>query len=110
MRTRDLMTSEVATCRSNETESRAAQLMWERDCGTIPVVDESNHVVGMITDRDLCMGAYTSGRPLAELPVTNSMSRDVVSCRATDTVEAALATMGEHRLHRRRSSMTRATW
>jgi len=64
-------------------------LMWEHDCGCVPVVDSGGHVIGMLTDRDVCMGAYTQGRPLAAIPVITAMSPDVFSCRPEDTVASA---------------------
>ncbi len=96
----EIMSSEVATCRAEDSESKAAQLMWERDCGIIPVVDASEHVVGLVTDRDLCMGAYTSGKCLSELPVAHSMSSAAYSCGAGDSIEDVLGEMTEHKLHR----------
>ncbi len=49
--------------------------MWEHDCGAILVVDADSHVVGMITDRDICMASYTQGRPLWQIPVSSACSR-----------------------------------
>ncbi len=43
----------VASCRAEEAGSQAVRMMWERDCGTIPVIDEDSRVVAMVTDRDL---------------------------------------------------------
>ena len=60
-----MMNSHVLSCGSSDTLNRAAQLMWDGDCGFLPVVDEQQHVVGVVTDRDICMGAYTKGVPSA---------------------------------------------
>jgi CBS domain-containing protein len=46
--------------------------MWERDCGVVPVVDASGQLVGMLTDRDVCMAAYTRGQPLAAMSVRST--------------------------------------
>jgi CBS domain-containing protein len=50
--------------------------MWLRDVGCLAVLDEDGHVVGMVTDRDLCMAAYTQGKPLFAIPVSIAMSRE----------------------------------
>jgi CBS domain-containing protein len=60
----DLMTTNAKSCGTMDNLERAAQIMWENDCGVVPVVDGSERVVGMVTDRDICMAAYTQGQPL----------------------------------------------
>lgn len=69
-----LMTDEVATCAADDTLERAARLMWEHACGCIPVVDDLGKPVAMLTDRDVCMAAYTQGKPLAGMSVRSAMS------------------------------------
>ena len=49
--------------------ARAAQLMWDHDFGALPVVDADGRLVGMITDRDICMAAYLRGQPLHDISV-----------------------------------------
>lgn len=103
MKVEQLMTRTVQTCRATDGLQRAAQLMWEHDCGVVPVVDAGNgtaRVVGMITDRDICMAAYTQGRRLEDIPVTSAMSHDVFSCRPTDSLAVALKVMETNRVHR----------
>jgi CBS domain-containing protein len=83
------MCRSTKTCRSSDSLDRAAHLMWENDCGCLPIVDDEGRGVGMITDRDICMAAYTQGRPLAHLCVGTAMAHDLRSCRATDTISEA---------------------
>lgn len=99
MRAEHVMTSDVVTCGSHDTLNRAAQLMWERDCGIVPVVD-GDRVVGMITDRDCCMAAYTQGRRLDEIPVWEAMSVDVKSCGADEPVADVEARMSAYQIRR----------
>jgi CBS domain-containing protein len=58
-----IMTKRVASCTPGDTLNEAARIMWERDCGIVPVVEEgpTRRVVGVVTDRDACMAAYTRG-------------------------------------------------
>lgn len=53
MKVQDLMTTEVGTCRAFDGTDRAARIMWERDCGAVPVLDQEGSVVAMLTDRDV---------------------------------------------------------
>ena len=72
LKVKELMTLDVSCCHPGDTLERAAELMWQHDCGCVPVVDEGSHVVGMITDRDVCMAAYTRGVSLSPLNGKNA--------------------------------------
>jgi CBS-domain-containing membrane protein len=94
------MTQSVRTCSPQDTLDVAARAMWEGDCGTVPVVDDSRRVVGMLTDRDICMAAYTQGKPLAAIPVASAMAKQVVSCRPDDELLIAERAMQKARVRR----------
>ncbi|MCC7397744.1 MAG: CBS domain-containing protein [Planctomycetes bacterium] len=100
MNVEDVMSREPRTVRVGERLDAAARVMWEQDCGFVPVVDGNGALVGVLTDRDLCMASYTQGRALGELPVLAAMARAVRTCRAHDPVTAAMSTMQEIRVHR----------
>jgi len=100
MNASDLMTSAVKSCGMDDNLQRAAQLMWEGDCGIVPVVDGDGHVVGMITDRDICMAAYTHGRPLWQLSVGDAMAKQVHGVRETDPLEVVETLMRRVRVRR----------
>jgi CBS domain-containing protein len=100
MKIRDLMTADIRTCSADHPASRAAALMWEADCGCVPVVDSEQRVVGLITDRDLAMAAYLQSLPLDQISVESAMSRDVAVCSPLDTPEAAELIMQQRRVRR----------
>ncbi|MBZ0152032.1 MAG: CBS domain-containing protein [Planctomycetes bacterium] len=100
MKVRELMSSIVHTCRAQDGLDRAAGLLWEHDCGMLPVVDGEGRVGAVITDRDLCMAAFTRGRRLDEIPVAEAMSSSLVSCTADEDLTAAVRRMVEHQVHR----------
>jgi CBS domain-containing protein len=88
MRIDQLMSRQVQYCTPEETLDRAAYLMWSNDCGSVPVCagsNGSNRVVGMLTDRDICMAALFQGKPLRELRAGDTMSRELCSCRPSDS-------------------------
>jgi CBS domain-containing protein len=89
MNVEELMTQDVKTCAPEDSLRRVAELLWENDIGVLPVVDAEESVVGMITDRDVCMAAYFKGRPLAEIRVDEAMARHVYSCLSTSQIEDA---------------------
>jgi CBS domain-containing protein len=94
------MTRDPMTCRASDSLERAAQLMWENDCGCVPVLDESAKLIGIITDRDICMAAYTRGAHLGMLSVESTMARKVVGCLPGDTLATALRTMRTRQVRR----------
>ena len=102
MKVEAVMSKDVARCLPSETLNEAARIMWERDCGIVPVVEsrDAGRVVGVVTDRDICVSAYTTGRRLAEIPVAEVMAKRVVSCRSSDELMAAEQLMRQAQVHR----------
>ena len=103
MSVQDLMTRSVQSCRPDDTLDRAAQLMWENDCGSIPVCAEDGmrRTVGVITDRDICMGAHIQGRALHEIKISDVIKNQKLRvCRTTDSAQQAEATMRQNRIRR----------
>lgn len=93
------MTDAVATCSPDEPLNAAARVMWEHDCGAVPVLADGK-LVGIITDRDICMAAYTQGRPLGAIAVKDVMARHVHACSPGDTLERAATLMADARVRR----------
>ena len=100
MKVQELMTRKVRVCRSTDMLNTAARVLWEADCGAVPIVDEKAHVVGMLTDRDICMAAYTQGRPLESIGVASAMSPVVVSCMPDQTMKDVHDLMRANQLRR----------
>jgi CBS domain-containing protein len=104
MYVQDLMTRQAHACRPEDSLERAAQLMWDYDCGCLPVCtgsdDGGRRTVGVITDRDICMNALFLRKPLRELRVSEAMSGDVLTCRASDPLAEAERTMQQRRVRR----------
>ena len=88
MKIQSIMTKDVATCGPHTDLAAVATLMWQRDCGIVPVVGEAGSVVGVITDRDICIAA------------SDAMSHPVHACMAGDDVSEALSVMKQFRVRR----------
>ena len=100
MKVGQLMNQNVITCRAEDSLATAAKLMWDHDCGVLPVVDEASQVIGMVTDRDICMAGYTQGRALDQIPVSLPMAKKVIACHAEDTIAAAEKAMRDGKIRR----------
>ncbi|CAN5917199.1 CBS domain-containing protein [soil metagenome] len=95
-----MMTRGVRTCCPDDSLNSAAQLMWQNDCGCVPVVDSDGRAIGMITDRDICMAAYTQGQPLGDMLVASAASREIMTMRENESLDAAEALMQKHKIRR----------
>lgn len=95
-----LMRHRVPTCKPDDTLNTAARMMWEEGCGSVPVVDVDFRPVGFLTDRDICMAAYTQGRSLRDISVDTAMARKLVCCEEGDELEHAAQLMRDNCLRR----------
>jgi CBS-domain-containing membrane protein len=100
MKVTNLMRKTVSTCRPEDSLWEAAGLMLKHDCGALPVVDEEQVVLGMITDRDICMCSLMEGGALDCLPVSRAMSREVWGLRPADSYSDACTAMKTHGVRR----------
>ena len=100
MNANDLMTREPRSVRTTDRLDAAARVLWEQDCGIVPVVNAANVLVGVVTDRDLCMASYTQGRPLNEIAVLGPMARQLRTCRPDDSIATVLSAMQQAQVHR----------
>jgi CBS domain-containing protein len=100
MKVKEVMPPRVQTCMPETSLATAAMMMWESDCGALPVVNVSDKVVGMITDRDICMGAASKHRDPSTIAVAEIITGHVYACHPDTDVRAALKTMKEKRVRR----------
>jgi len=100
MKVKDIMTKSACSVKASQHLNEAANLMWEFDCGCIPVSDADERITGVITDRDICMAAYTKGLPIEMIPVSTTMSATVYSCSEQDPLESAEDVMRHHQVRR----------
>jgi CBS domain-containing protein len=100
MKIKELMTSDVKSCGLDTNLAAAAKIMWEEDCGAVPVTDEGGHVVGVITDRDICIAGATRPSAEGEIPVRDVISDALYTCAPSDDARAALETMRQRKVRR----------
>jgi len=100
MRVGDFMTSPAVFCRPEANLAAVGALMWDKDCGALPVVSEDGKVTGMITDRDICVALGTRNKRASEVTVRDVIYGQTRTCRPDDEIQAALKTMCEGRIRR----------
>jgi CBS domain-containing protein len=99
-RVKDVMTDDVVTCEAGDSLESAVQIMRDRGCGCVPVVDGAMRVAGLVTDRDAVMCALRNRQALHDLQVADACSRPVICCEAEDTLERAEVLMRVNHVRR----------
>ena len=100
MKVKEIMTSDVKSCRLDTNLATAAKIMWDSDCGAVPVTDDHDKVVGVITDRDICIAGATRSRREGEIPVRDVIVKTLYACKPNDDVRAALEMMKTRQVRR----------
>ena len=94
------MVKDVKFCGPNTNLAAATEMLWTDCCGTLPVVDDHDNVVGMITDRDICIALGTRDVPSATVKVRDVSLPKLFSCAPDEDIRAALETMGAQKVRR----------
>ena len=100
MKVQDIMTDNVQCCGPDTNLAAAAKMMWDSDCGALPVLNIEGRVMGMITDRDICMASATKNKPASHITVWETVSGKVCTCLLSDDVHRALDLMKREKVRR----------
>lgn len=97
---RDVMTTDPVCCTPETTLDEVAKLMVRKNCGEIPVIDRSDHPVGVVTDRDIVCRVVAEGKNPMAHTAAECMTQPVVTVRASASLEDVLTTMEKHQIRR----------
>jgi CBS domain-containing protein len=102
MKVHEVLTRNPACCYPSSSALTAATIMQQRGIGVLPVVQDpfTPRLVGVVTDRDLCVHVVAGGRDPADVWIRECMNEDPICCAVEDDVRYALELMEEHRVRR----------
>lgn len=100
MRVRDIMTTAIWSCPDNASAASAANTMMDHNCGFVPVVSAEGAVVGVLTDRDICMALVRNDVRPSELKVGDIAKGAVVTCSPDDEIHVAIQVMESSKVRR----------
>jgi len=100
MKVQDVMMRTPAYCEADMNLGAAVELLWNRECGILPVVDAQRKVTGVVTDRDLCVALGTRNKLPGDITVGEVVTGTVRTCRAEDEIRTALETMAAGKVRR----------
>ena len=100
MKVKDVMMRTPAHCRPETNLGAAVEMLWNRNCGMLPIVDARQKVIAVVTDRDLCVALGTRSRLAGQITVGEVARGDVFTCYGEDEIHDALQTMARYRVRR----------
>ena len=100
MKVKEIMTRGTKFCDLNASLADAAKTMWDSDCGVLPVLKDGKEIVGLITDRDICMAVGMRDSNPSGISVEEVITGTVYSVTPEDDVHQALEIMQEHQVRR----------
>jgi CBS domain-containing protein len=102
MKIKHVMTKDPKCCVPSDTAQHAAIIMRDEKAGVVPVIEneQSRKLVGIVTDRDLCMNIVAEGRDARTVQVHECMTTAVVSALPQDALEKATELMRDNQIRR----------
>jgi CBS domain-containing protein len=97
---KDVMVRTPASCGPETNLAAATAILWNRNCGILPIVDSRQRVTGVVTDRDLCIAMGTRNRLPGEITLAQVASGKVYSCRPEEAIPVALEVMAQNKVRR----------
>jgi CBS domain-containing protein len=95
MKVKDAMTGTPYYCQLDTNLGSATELMWVGNCGFLPVMGPDGKIVGVVTDRDICIALGTRNCLPGNITVREVMSGRLFACSPDDDVHVALQLMKE---------------
>ena len=95
---REVMSGNVEWTGSTTKLVDAAAIMRTQNIGCLPVID-GERIIGILTEKDFATRATAAGLDPNTTTVDSIMTRQVIHCRDSDTIEEALQLMRQHRIH-----------
>jgi len=100
MKVNKIMTEDIKACRLNDKLEDAVNIMWHGDCGVLPIVNEKNKLVGIVTDRDIAMAIGTRNQLASEIIVSDFATRKIVTCTPQEKIKKILKKMAKYQIKR----------
>ena len=93
MNVRDAMTTAPARCTPEINLGTAVEILWNGNCNILPIVDEHQRVISVITERDICIALGTRNRLAGDITVGEVATHRAICCSPDDDIRSALARM-----------------
>ena len=100
MKARDIMTPDPELCHENDTIYDCVEIMYQRDCGIVPIVDDNGICIGVVTDRDICLDVVLNRKDPDRSKINEVMTRDPLTCGPDQSLDRVIDEMEKHKVRR----------
>lgn len=100
MKVQEIMTKDVGFCTTEDFLTKAAEIMWQKDCGIVPIINAEKIVVGMLTDRDICFALTTRNARADEIRASEVIGQSIIKCAPEDNIKDVLKKMRKYQIKR----------
>lgn len=100
MKVKEVVVGKPVSCRPETNLGAAVEMLWNHNCGILPIVRDDGKVIGVVTDRDICIALGTRDRLAGEICVGEVTTGKVFSCAPDDDIHSALETMRRQKVRR----------
>ena len=100
MKVKDCMCGEVYSVKPESTINEIAKVMEKNKIGCVPVCDNQNSLVGVITDRDIVLRGIASNKDINTTKASDIMTTNVWTCNQEDDIYDAQDKMAENQIRR----------
>lgn len=100
MKCKDIMTKYIKMCRPECTVKDSTQIMKDQNCGAVPIVDDNNKVVGIVTDRDIAIKCILEEKDASRTKISEVMTKKVITCREDEDIDEAIRKMKDNKIRR----------
>ena len=100
MKIKDCMCTNVKWVTPNTNVCDCAKVMSDNKIGCVPVCDDKNEVVGIVTDRDVILRTIACDKDCKNTPVSEIMTTNVCLCDANSEIEEAEKLMSQNAIRR----------
>ncbi len=99
MKVREIMSENIGVCGPDDSLASAVRVMWDKDCGIVPIVDDTK-LIGVVTDRDIAIFVATQYRLAIQVNLRELVDGSVIVCRERDSIAKVLKKMNKHGVRR----------
>jgi len=97
---RDIMTPNPETCNLNSSIYDAVKIMEKIDVGAVPVVDQYDKCVGIVTDRDICLSSILKNMNPHSTKISEVMTKKPLSCQPKEKIHDVIVKMERKKVRR----------
>ncbi len=97
---REVMTANPRCCKAEDSIYDAVRIMQEKNCGAVPITDNDEKCVGIVTDRDICLYTVLNEANPRQIKISATMSSHPFTCSPDDVLDTIIQRMAEQQVRR----------